>query len=198
MFHLPQVLVRVKAFGVNPVDTYIRSGSHSVKPPLPYTPGNDAAGIVDAVGDAVTTVKPGDRVYTTKALSGSHAAMALIDAAHVHPLPDAFSFAEVSPGDNTPPDLRMTRMIDCWWCSLLLNFLKGVPRDCLLVCVSYCRDRAVLCRRIELLSLDYSGTALSTHPFNDVVLTTAVVVTVRKSRRSCCRWTVVARCSPCT
>ncbi len=48
-----QVLVRVKAAGVNPTDTYTRSGT-SRRPPLPYTPGIDAAGIVDAVGEGVT------------------------------------------------------------------------------------------------------------------------------------------------
>lgn len=58
-----QVLVRVKAVGVNPVDTYIRSGVYAAKPPLPYTPGHDGAGDVVAVGADVTSVKPGDRVY---------------------------------------------------------------------------------------------------------------------------------------
>ena len=45
-----QVLVRVEAAGINPVDTYIRAGAYARKPNLPYTPGTDAAGIVDAVG----------------------------------------------------------------------------------------------------------------------------------------------------
>ena len=58
-----QVLVRVRAVGVNPVDTYIRSGVYAAKPPLPYTPGHDGAGDVVAVGADVTSVKPGDRVY---------------------------------------------------------------------------------------------------------------------------------------
>ncbi len=44
-----QVLVRVRAVGVNPVETYIRSGNYARKPALPYTPGSDAAGIVEAV-----------------------------------------------------------------------------------------------------------------------------------------------------
>ena len=45
-----QVLVRIRAAGVNPVETYIRSGTYHRRPALPYTPGDDAAGIVDAAG----------------------------------------------------------------------------------------------------------------------------------------------------
>ena len=51
------MLIRVEAAGVNPVDTYIRSGVHKTKPTLPYTPGSDAAGIVDNVGEEVTKFK---------------------------------------------------------------------------------------------------------------------------------------------
>jgi NADPH2:quinone reductase len=59
-----QVLVRVKAIGVNPVETYVRAGTYARKPNLPYTPGSDLAGIVEAVGPDVTSVKTGDRVYS--------------------------------------------------------------------------------------------------------------------------------------
>jgi NADPH:quinone reductase len=52
-----QLLVRVKSAGVNPVDTYIRSGTHDIKPVLPYTPGNDGAGIIEEVGDEVKNFK---------------------------------------------------------------------------------------------------------------------------------------------
>ena len=52
-----QVLIKVHAAGVNPVDTYIRSGNYARKPALPYTPGSDAAGVVEAVGEKVTTFK---------------------------------------------------------------------------------------------------------------------------------------------
>src|SRR6187551_1634698 len=58
-----QVLVRVRAAGVNPVDAYIRSGAYARLPPLPYTPGFDGAGVIDAVGPGVTTWKQGDRVW---------------------------------------------------------------------------------------------------------------------------------------
>jgi len=49
------------AIGVNPVDTYIRSGSYPQKPALPYTPGNDGAGVVDQIGKDLTAFRPGDR-----------------------------------------------------------------------------------------------------------------------------------------
>lgn len=51
------MVINVKAAGINPVDTYIRTGTHSVKPTLPYTPGKDGAGIVQQVGSDVTRTK---------------------------------------------------------------------------------------------------------------------------------------------
>jgi NADPH2:quinone reductase len=57
-----QVLIRVRAAGVNPVEVYIRSGNYARKPNLPYTPGADLGGIVEAVGAGVSRVKKGDRV----------------------------------------------------------------------------------------------------------------------------------------
>jgi NADPH2:quinone reductase len=89
-----QVLVRVHAAGVNPYDTYMRAGMYAVKPPLPYTPGSDAAGVIEAVGDAVKKVKPGDRVYTAKTLSGAYAEYSLALEEQVHSLPEKISFAQ--------------------------------------------------------------------------------------------------------
>jgi NADPH:quinone reductase len=89
-----QVLVRIHAAGVNPYDTYMRNGTYAVKPPLPYTPGSDAAGTVESVGEGVTKVKPGDRVYTAKTLSGAYAEFALTLESQVHPLPEKISFAQ--------------------------------------------------------------------------------------------------------
>src|ERR1700747_3654543 len=68
-----EVLVKVHAAGVNPYDTYMRAGTYALKPPLPYTPGSDAAGGGEAVGSRVSKVKPGDRVYTAKSLTGAYA-----------------------------------------------------------------------------------------------------------------------------
>ena len=89
-----QLLVRVKATGVNPVDTYIRSGAYAAKPQLPYTPGADAAGVVEAVGAGVTGIAAGDRVYTVQTLSGAYAELALCDRNQVKPLPANVSFAQ--------------------------------------------------------------------------------------------------------
>src|SRR5882724_2614101 len=89
-----QVLVRVHAAGVNPVDTYIRAGTYAKKPPLPYTPGVDAAGVVEAVGEKVLRVKPADRVYLAGAISGAYAEFAACEEAQVYPLPTHTSFAQ--------------------------------------------------------------------------------------------------------
>src|SRR5271165_6949350 len=89
-----QVLVRVQAAGVNPYDTYMRAGTYAIKPPLPYTPGSDAAGTVEAVGEGVPKVKQGDRVYTAKTLTGAYAEYALALESQVYPLPDKISFGQ--------------------------------------------------------------------------------------------------------
>jgi NADPH2:quinone reductase len=87
-----QVVVDVKAIGVNPVETYIRTGTYATKPALPYTPGNDAAGVVKEVGSGVTSLKPGDRVYTSTSLSGTYAEQTLCNATNIHRLPENVSF----------------------------------------------------------------------------------------------------------
>jgi NADPH:quinone reductase len=89
-----QALVRVHAAGVNPYDTYMRSGTYAIKPELPYTPGSDAAGTVEAVGEGVKKVKAGDRVYTAKTLTGAYAEYALTDESQVNLLPAKTSFAQ--------------------------------------------------------------------------------------------------------
>jgi NADPH2:quinone reductase len=91
-----QVLVRVSAAGVNPVDTYVRAGTYAMKPPLPYTPGSDGAGVVDAVGANMSRVKAGDRVYFagTAPGFGAYATHTICAETQVHPLPDRVSFAQ--------------------------------------------------------------------------------------------------------
>jgi NADPH2:quinone reductase len=89
-----QVLVRVRAIGVNPYDTYMRAGTYAIKPPLPYTPGSDAAGTVEAVGPGVTKVNPGDHVYTARTLTGAYAEYALALEEQVNRLPDNISFEQ--------------------------------------------------------------------------------------------------------
>jgi NADPH2:quinone reductase len=106
-----EILVRVRAAGVNPVDTYIRAGVYAELPGLPYTPGGDAGGVVVAVGPSTATGAgdatdssaaggpawspgPGDRVYTSGSLTGTYAELALCRAEDVHPLPEELTFAQ--------------------------------------------------------------------------------------------------------
>jgi NADPH:quinone reductase len=89
-----EVLVRMHATGVNPVETYIRAGTYARLPELPYTPGNDGAGVVEQVGSGVTEFNPGDRVYTGGSISGTYAEFALCKKEQVHPLPANVSFAQ--------------------------------------------------------------------------------------------------------
>jgi NADPH2:quinone reductase len=89
-----EVVVRIHAAGVNPVETYIRAGVYGRKPALPYTPGMDGGGVVAAIGEGVVGVKPGDRVYVAGSLSGTYAEQALCAQAQVHRLPEAASFAQ--------------------------------------------------------------------------------------------------------
>jgi NADPH:quinone reductase len=89
-----QVLVRIHAVGVNPYDTYMRNGVYAIKPPLPYTPGSDGAGVVEAAGEGVDKVKKGDRVYVAKTVSGAYAEYALTLESQVHPLPDKITYAQ--------------------------------------------------------------------------------------------------------
>jgi NADPH2:quinone reductase len=96
-----QLVIDVKAAGVNPVDTYIRAGTYTFKPSLPYTPGLDASGVVEAVGQGVTRVKEGDRVYVAGTLTGSYAQKTVCAETQVHRLPAKISFAQGA-GVNVP------------------------------------------------------------------------------------------------
>jgi NADPH:quinone reductase len=89
-----QVLVRLEASGVNPVDAYMFSGNYARKPALPATPGMDGAGVVAAVGMGVKKVKKDSRVYVESPASGTYARFCLADAANVHPLPSNVTFVQ--------------------------------------------------------------------------------------------------------
>ncbi|VVM08030.1 partial enoyl reductase, partial [Methylacidimicrobium cyclopophantes] len=89
-----QVLVRVQAAGVNPIDTYVRSGRYKVLPGLPYIPGRDGAGRVEEIGDGVFGLKRGERVYFGRGLTGSYAEFALCEERQVALLPDHLSFSQ--------------------------------------------------------------------------------------------------------
>lgn len=79
-----EVLVRIEAIGVNYIDVYHRTGLYPL--PTPFTPGSEAAGVVEAVGDRVTLVKPGDRVAYSYV--GSYAEHAIVPESRLVPLPD--------------------------------------------------------------------------------------------------------------
>jgi NADPH2:quinone reductase len=89
-----QVLLRVRAAGVNPVETYRRAGTHGYAMKTPYTPGSDGAGEVLSVGAEVKSYKPGDRVFTTATLTGSYAEQALCTENQIQPLPAELTFAQ--------------------------------------------------------------------------------------------------------
>jgi NADPH:quinone reductase len=93
-----EVRVRVHAIGVNPYDTYMRAGGYAIKPDLPYTPGADAAGVIDQVGADVSQWKAGDRVYVSGTAAGkAHGAYAeyvVCTPEQVHRLPNRISFTQ--------------------------------------------------------------------------------------------------------
>lgn len=88
-----QVIIEVKAVGVNPVDTYIRAGIYPLKPDLPYTPGKDAAGIIKEIGSEVKKRKVGERVYICGCISGSYAENLICTEEQAYILPDNISFS---------------------------------------------------------------------------------------------------------
>jgi NADPH2:quinone reductase len=93
------VLVRIGAAGVNPVDAYIRAGTYPRKPTPPYTPGSDGAGEVEAVGADVKNLKPGDRVYiagfgNSNSGAGTYAERVLCQPSQLYGLPACASFAQ--------------------------------------------------------------------------------------------------------
>lgn len=93
-----QVKVRIHAVGVNPYDTYMRAGGYAITPDLPYTPGADAAGVIDQVGGEAGAWQVGDRVYISGTAigkaHGAYAELAVCEAAQVHRLPARITFAQ--------------------------------------------------------------------------------------------------------
>jgi NADPH2:quinone reductase len=84
-----QVRVKLRAIGVNFIDTYHRRGWYKV--PLPFTPGMEGAGVVDAVGEGVTAFRPGDRVAWAMSM-GSYAECAVVNASVLVRLPEGTDF----------------------------------------------------------------------------------------------------------
>ena len=95
-----EVVIDVRAAGVNPADTYMRNGTYAIVPELPYVPGGDAAGIISAIGPNVVGYTIGDRVFAGTAQSfdftGCYAEKLKRKAAEIGALPDSVSFAEAA------------------------------------------------------------------------------------------------------
>lgn len=89
-----QVLVKLEAIGVNPVECYIRTGGYASLPSLPYTPGTDGAGIIHTIGSKVQGIEVGDRVYLYGSISGTYAEYSLCLPEQVYRLPGRISYAE--------------------------------------------------------------------------------------------------------
>ncbi len=88
-----QVLIEVRAIGVNPVDTYIRAGIYPAAPKPPFTPGFDVAGVVTAVGQEVKHRKVGERIYCFGSETGCYAEQVLCREGQVYSLPDNVDFS---------------------------------------------------------------------------------------------------------
>ena len=88
-----EVLVNIKAAGINFPDVLVIAGSYQVKVPPPFVPGNETAGMVEAVGEGVRRLKPGDRVIATPS-GGAFADKCVVAEKLCLPLPDALSFEQ--------------------------------------------------------------------------------------------------------
>jgi NADPH2:quinone reductase len=89
-----EVVVRIEAAGVNPVDAYIRSGIYRTVQAFPYTPGIDGAGIISSVGPGVQHRRECERVYVAWSLSGTYAEEVLCKEFQTHPLPEGVSYSQ--------------------------------------------------------------------------------------------------------
>jgi NADPH2:quinone reductase len=90
-----EVLVRVRAAGVNPVDGYMRTGTYAIKPELPWVPGSDGAGEVVALGEGVAEPAVGSRVYLwTPTGRGTYAELVAAPRERVFALPDRLSYEQ--------------------------------------------------------------------------------------------------------
>ncbi len=118
-----QALVKIVAIGVNPVDAYIRSGTYARKPALSYTPGSDAAGVIESVGGGMDRFRVGDRVFLTGSLSGTYAEKALCAGNQIHLLPGRISLAQGA-GVHTPYSAAYRALFHC---------ARAVPGEWLLV-----------------------------------------------------------------
>tara|TARA_R110002126_G_scaffold47096_19_gene132013 strand:+ start:508 stop:1497 length:990 start_codon:yes stop_codon:yes gene_type:complete len=90
-----QVVVDNRAAAVNFPDLLVMEGKYQVRPPLPFSPGKEGAGIVKSIGDGVTALKPGDRVMV-QVEYGTYAQEVVAEESHCYPIPDGVSFEEAA------------------------------------------------------------------------------------------------------
>lgn len=95
-----EVLIRNHAVSVNPIDTYVRAGAVAFELPIPFMPGCDSAGVVEAVGASVDGHSVGDRVWCTNqgllGIQGTFAEKIAVKSDWVFPLPDQVSFNDAA------------------------------------------------------------------------------------------------------
>lgn len=89
-----EILIKVLAVGINPVETYLREGTYRILPQLPYIPGRDCAGIVETIGSKVTSFQPGDPVFCDTMKKGAYAQYYSIAEEFVLPLGKHLTFSQ--------------------------------------------------------------------------------------------------------
>ena len=142
-----EVLVRVHAIGVNYIDTYFRAGAYKA-PSLPFTPGNEAAGVVVEVGEGVSGFAAGDRVAFVAAL-GCYAGARIVPAERLVALPDAIGY-----------DVAAAMMLKGLTAQYLLRQTYHVEAgDTILVHAAAGGVGLILCQWAKLLGATVIGTA---------------------------------------
>lgn len=90
-----EVLIRVAVAGVNYADTMLRAGTYFTRPPLPLTPGFEAAGVIEAIGEEVSGLQVGQRV-TARLVGSGYAEYVLAKASQVFPVPEGLDFSKAT------------------------------------------------------------------------------------------------------
>ncbi|KAM3914998.1 zeta-crystallin-like [Leptodactylus fuscus] len=150
-----QVLIRVHACGINPLETYIRAGV-MMKPKLPYTPGTDASGVVEEVGKDVKTFKKGDRVFTRDTITGAYAEYTVASEDTVYHLPEQLNFKQGAA--ISIPYFTAYRA--------LCTFARGKPGDLVLVHGASGGTGIACCQVARAYGFKVFGTASTTEGLN--------------------------------
>jgi NADPH2:quinone reductase len=141
-----EVRLRQTAIGLNYIDVYFRSGLYPA--PLPFTPGLEAAGVVEAVGDGVSDLKPGDRVAYASPPLGAYAAGRLMPADKVVPAPDGVSDEQAA--------AMMLKGMTAWY--LLRRTFKVEPGQTILFHAAAGGVGLIACQWAKALGVNVIGT----------------------------------------